>query len=93
MAKEVKIECPKCGWEPDGGAYWTCTTCGHSWNTFDTCARCPKCSTQYEYTQCIAFRGGCPEFSLHEDWYKGLDEWLKEELEKVETSVTETTEA
>ena len=28
--------------------------------------------------------GGCPEWSLHLDWYKGLDDWLKEELSQVE---------
>ncbi len=82
MASEVKIECPKCGWEPDGGAYWQCT-CGHVWDTFTTAARCPKCNFQHERTSCIPWRGGCTAFEPHIDWYKGLDEWVREQLESV----------
>ncbi|MCB0551622.1 MAG: hypothetical protein KDD19_28915 [Phaeodactylibacter sp.] len=83
MSNDIKIECPKCGWEPDGGAYWSCT-CGHIWNTFATAARCPACNKQWEYTQCIAYKGGCNQFSPHLDWYKGLGDWLEDELETVE---------
>ncbi len=82
MPNDIKIECPKCGWEPDGGPYWSCT-CGHVWNTFDTAARCPACNKQWKYTQCIGPRGGCNQFSLHLDWYKGLDGWLEDELDAV----------
>jgi hypothetical protein len=82
MASEVKIECPKCAWEPDGGAYWQCT-CGHIWDTFSTAARCPVCAKQWEYTQCIPHRGGCVAMSPHLDWYKGLDRWLEEELASI----------
>ncbi len=85
MASE-KIACPKCNWEPDGGAYWVCT-CGHIWNTFDTAARCPKCNKQWEDTQCINHAGGCGQFSPHIDWYKHLDEWLKKELKTIEIYV------
>ncbi len=92
MAKEVKIECPKCGWEPDGGAYWQCT-CGCIWNTFETAARCPQCKKQWKYTACIPHRGGCPEKSPHLDWYKGLDDWLREEIEQVEVKEKEAAEA
>ncbi|TAF67855.1 MAG: hypothetical protein EAZ55_02220 [Cytophagales bacterium] len=78
MEKE-KIECPKCQWEPDGNAYWTCH-CGHTWNTFDTQGRCPKCLKIHQQTQCPA----CSQWSLHEDWYIDLRGWtLKwEEFEK-----------
>lgn len=86
MTGDLKIECPKCGWEPDGGAYWQCT-CGHTWNTFATAARCPACKKQWEYTACIWHRGGCHAMPPHLDWYKGLDDWLKEELEEVEEAV------
>lgn len=88
MAKEdVKIQCPKCTWEPDGQPYWQCTTCEHSWDTFETGARCPNCSHQYEMTQCIHHAGGCNESSPHLDWYKGLDKWLKREVDAVKDIV------
>ncbi len=81
---EEKIACPKCDWEPDGGAYWGCSTCGHVWDTFATAARCPSCGRQYHQTQCIGYAGGCNQSSPHIDWYRHLDEWLKEQLEEVE---------
>lgn len=80
----LKIACPKCSWEPDGGEYWGCSKCGHTWNTFETAARCPKCGFQYTDTQCIPFRGGCHQMSPHEDWYHwrvDLKELLKLEQE------------
>ncbi|GAB5551473.1 MAG: hypothetical protein Sapg2KO_10640 [Saprospiraceae bacterium] len=72
---EVKIECPKCTWEPQADSKWQCS-CGHVWNTFDTAARCPACSKQWEETICLS----CYKWSLHLDWYKNLDEWLEDEL-------------
>ncbi len=84
MAKAVEILCPKCDWKPDGKAWWACT-CGHSWNTFETAARCPACKKQWEHTQCPIEPGGCGEMSLHLDWYRGLDDWLIEELEQIKT--------
>ena len=83
---EIRIECPQCGWEPDGQPYWMCT-CGHNWNTFDTAGRCPACGKQWEHTQCIPPAGGCPEWSPHLDWYKGLDDWLRAELEKIRRTI------
>ncbi len=45
-------------------ATWTCT-CGHSWNTFETRAKCPKCGTQWHDTYCPS----CDQPSPHETWY------------------------
>ncbi len=78
-----KIACPKCDWEPDGGEYWGCSSCGHVWDTFKTAARCPSCGKQYHHTQCIGYAGGCNQSSPHIDWYRHLDDWLKEQLEEV----------
>ena len=78
---ELKIECPKCQWEPDGGAYWQCN-CGHVWNTFDTAGRCPACSYQWKHTCCPTFIG-CGRFSPHIDWYKDLDDLLEDELNAI----------
>jgi hypothetical protein len=33
--------------------------------------------------------GGCGKWSPHLDWYRNLDKWLKEEIEKVEVTVIE----
>lgn len=80
---DIRIECPKCGWQPDGGAYWQCSSCGHVWDTFATAARCPECGCQHERTSCIPYRGGCTAYEPHIDWYKGLDDWLLEQLKEV----------
>ena len=79
---DLKIECPKCNWEPDGGAHWVCT-CEHVWNTFDTAARCPKCKKQWRMTACPTIPGGCGVSSPHLDWYKNLDDLLRKELEVI----------
>ncbi len=75
---EVKIACPKCDWEPQPDSRWACT-CHHTWNTFDTGGRCPACSHQWQETCCLS----CHEWSPHLDWYRNLDEWLQEELDKI----------
>ncbi len=79
---EIKIKCPQCQWEPDGSPFWECH-CGHVWNTFETAGRCPICSFQHNYTQCVDYAGGCKTYSLHLDWYQGLDEAVVHLLEAV----------
>ncbi len=79
----IQIECPKCGWEPDGGAYWMCSQCYHTWNTFDTMAKCPACGFQHERTACIPHRGGCQAYEPHLDWYKNLDDSLHLQLDQI----------
>ncbi len=83
MPDRIEIRCPKCHWEPDGRPHWTCS-CGHRWNTFDTGGRCPACRRQWNETQCVLPAGGCDAWSPHLDWYHGLDDWLKRQLEEVE---------
>ncbi|MEH0155513.1 hypothetical protein V6R21_15305 [Limibacter armeniacum] len=65
---DERIECPKCKWEPDGGAYWTCY-CGCNWNTFSTYGKCPECGKVHKDTQCPA----CQAWSPHPDWYLDLE--------------------
>jgi hypothetical protein len=79
---EWKIACPKCEWEPLSSDRWQCT-CGHVWNTFDTVGRCPACHMQWEETQCLNGSGGCAKWSPHLDWYRGLDDLLRRELERI----------
>ena len=80
---KIEICCPKCEWEPDGGSHWVCT-CGHHWNTFDTCGKCPQCSRTWEDTQCPGpgFPGGCGSWSKHVDWYKNLDVEIRRQIEE-----------
>lgn len=43
-------------------------------------------------TQCLGPQvGGCGEWSPHLDWYRNLDEWLKEEIEKIRVRIKEST--
>ncbi len=79
---EIKICCPKCKWEPDGGEYWQCD-CGHVWDTFKTIARCPACHKQHQYTACVPHAGGCEAHSPHLDWYEGLDKIIEDLKEEV----------
>ena len=80
---EVKIACPKCDFEPLPSDLWQCA-CGHLWHTFDTFGRCPACSIVWKRTQCLdPVDGGCSRWSPHLDWYHGLDELLRLELELV----------
>lgn len=79
---KLEIACPKCDWEPDGGAYWMCE-CGHTWNTFETVGKCPQCSKVHKVTRCPTVPGGCGKISPHVDWYKNLDDIMREEIERI----------
>lgn len=63
------IQCPNCEWKPDGEKHWACS-CGHSWNTFETKAKCPQCKKQWQDTVCP----GCGKLSPHKSWYKTREE-------------------
>ena len=58
------IRCPKCDWLPPAATRWSCG-CGHTWNTFWTCGRCPACKHEWQITQCLH----CGEVSAHRSWY------------------------
>ena len=79
----IKIECPKCQWQPKPNSKWGCS-CGTLWNTFDTGGRCPTCGRMWRLTQCqSSWEGGCQQWSPHLDWYNGLDPAIEEELKEV----------
>ncbi len=87
---DIKIECPKCAWKPGPDALWGCS-CGHAWNTFDTAGRCPNCNKQWDDTQCHGpWVGGCEQWSPHLDWYKGLDDAVREALQELRKKAKET---
>ena len=84
----MRIACPHCDWEPDGGKHWYCA-CGALYNAFETAARCPKCTQQYERVQCMPpDRGGCHRESPYLDWYRGLQDTLEAALDIDEVAVT-----
>jgi hypothetical protein len=79
----ITVNCPSCGWKPDGKAHWKCN-CGTQFNAFDTLGKCPTCSKQYEYTQCVEDAGGCNHFTTHDQWYNGLDEAVQELIQELQ---------
>ena len=62
------VACPGCGYMPSAYDQWICAPdgCGHSWNTFDTGARCPECDAQFAWTTCP----GCTRTYPHRAWYR-----------------------
>jgi Zn-dependent protease len=45
--------CPSCKTSPPLGEYWRCPKCQKSFDTFQTQAVCPHCSTQFATTGCL----------------------------------------
>jgi DNA-directed RNA polymerase subunit RPC12/RpoP len=72
------VQCPNCGWQPDGEKHWLCRSCEMEFDMFADAGRCPRCNHSHEYTECIEYAGGCQSISPHLDWYKGLDQGLRE---------------
>jgi Zn-dependent protease len=45
--------CPHCKESPPVGEFWTCGKCGQPFDTFQSKAVCPHCSTQFATTKCL----------------------------------------
>ena len=45
--------CPSCRTSPPIGEYWRCSKCTKPFDTFQTQAVCPHCSTQFATTGCL----------------------------------------
>jgi Zn-dependent protease len=52
--------CPRCGAAPPVGGMWTCGACQQPFDTFQTQAVCPHCSTQFAVTRCLDCGGQNP---------------------------------
>jgi Zn-dependent protease len=52
--------CPRCKTAPPVGAYWVCGKCRTPFDTFQTEAVCPTCSTRYSVTKCLDCGGLSP---------------------------------
>jgi Zn-dependent protease len=59
--------CPTCKTAPPIGEYWTCGKCGQPFDTFQTPAVCPHCSTQVPQTKCL----DCGRLNPMNDWMVG----------------------
>ncbi|MFZ0732291.1 MAG: M50 family metallopeptidase [Candidatus Sulfotelmatobacter sp.] len=53
LPKHEEYSCPNCKTSPPLGAYWRCGQCGQPFDTFQSGAVCPYCSTQFPATQCL----------------------------------------
>ena len=45
--------CPRCKSKPPLGAFWKCSNCQQAFDTFQTAAVCPTCSTRFDVTRCL----------------------------------------
>jgi Zn-dependent protease len=45
--------CPNCKTSPPAGEYWRCGNCRQPFDTFQTWAVCPHCSTRFATTRCL----------------------------------------
>jgi hypothetical protein len=53
LPRRFGFACPSCQSSPPIGEYWKCGKCGQAFDSFQTGAVCPHCSTQYAGTKCL----------------------------------------
>jgi len=58
------FQCPSCQAPPPIGAWWVCTRCGTSFDTFETQANCPQCGARFEAARCL----DCGELHPVSEW-------------------------
>ncbi len=58
------FSCPLCNTAPPVGDYWKCNHCGQAFDTFQTHAICPHCSTHFPQTKCV----DCGGLNSMHDW-------------------------
>jgi hypothetical protein len=54
------LACPTCRAAPPAGAFWTCSRCGKTFDTFETRAVCPSCEATFITTSCPECGGSYP---------------------------------
>lgn len=67
MPRRDGFACPGCKAAPPIGALWKCSNCQQPFDTFQSRAVCPHCSSQFPATQCMA----CGELRPMNDWMIG----------------------
>jgi len=53
LPRRAGFACPVCNSAPPIGEYWKCNRCGQAFDTFQTWAVCPHCSTQFPTSVCM----------------------------------------
>lgn len=64
LPRRLGFTCPRCQASPPIGEYWKCGKCGQPFDTFQTQAVCPHCSTRFGVTKCLDCGGLAPM----QDW-------------------------
>ena len=52
--------CPRCNSKPPLGVFWKCSNCQQAFDTFQSGAVCPTCSTRFDMTRCLDCGWGYP---------------------------------
>ncbi len=64
LPRRFGFACPSCQASPPIGEYWKCGKCGQAFDSFQTGAVCPHCSTSYAATKCL----DCGEMHPMNEW-------------------------
>jgi Zn-dependent protease len=60
LQRHPEYSCPSCKISPPVGEYWKCSLCARSFDTFQSQAVCPHCSTRFPNTACMDCRRAFP---------------------------------
>jgi Zn-dependent protease len=64
LPRHAGFACPTCESSPPVGNFWKCATCGTAFDTFQTQAVCPHCSSRFPVTICL----DCRRMHPMEEW-------------------------
>jgi len=53
LPRRLGYACPCCQTAPPLGGFWKCAQCAQPFDTFETQAVCPHCSTRFDVTACL----------------------------------------
>jgi len=64
LPRHLGYVCPTCKASPPIGNFWKCAACGQPFDTFQTGAVCPHCSSRFPATMCL----DCRRMHPMEEW-------------------------
>jgi len=64
LPRHLGYVCPTCKASPPIGNFWKCAACGQPFDTFQTGAVCPHCSSRFPATMCL----DCSRMHPMEEW-------------------------
>ena len=68
LPRHIGFACPVCKTSPTIGQFWKCGKCGQAFDTFETRAVCPQCTTQFHITKCM----DCGEAHPINEWTRSV---------------------